>query len=387
MRDRTPTGASPRVAISLASLVPGTIGGSERYARQLLQALAAHPEAARVTVLVPPAARAAYGRIGDGALRVRGLRYGVAADGLPRALGLCAGLALSRPLARAVGPADVIHHPLTVPLLRPAAPAVITLHDVAHHEVPQLFGAAERAFRRIAYDAAARRAAAVVTPSTHSRDTIVAQLGVAPERVAVIPYGVEPDEFGPDDPGDDDRRRAPFDLPPRYVLYPANLWPHKNHQRLIQAWARLADRELALVLTGRVDQRLEPLLAEARRLGVGDRVRHLGHVDAGALPALYRGARAVVFPSLFEGFGFPVLEAMACGVPVAAAERASLPELCAGAAVLFDPEDVDAIAAATERAVEDGRLRAAGLRRAAELTWSAVADRHVELYRSVASRP
>src|SRR6185436_10139399 len=104
--------------------------------------------------------------------------------------------------------------------------------------------------------------------------------GVAPERVAVIPYGVETDEFGPDDPGDDARRRAPFDLPARYVLYPANLWPHKNHQRLIQAWARLADRELALVLTGRIDPRLDPLLAEARRLGVGDRIRHLGHVDA-----------------------------------------------------------------------------------------------------------
>ena len=378
---------APRVAISLASLVPGAIGGSERYARQLLLALAADPDEARITVLVSPPARAVYGAIGGGALRVQHLRFGVAPGGLPRALGLCAGLALSRPLARPLGPLDVIHHALTVPLLRPPAPAVITLHDVAHHEVPQLFSRAERAFRRVAYDAAARSAAMVITPSAHSRDTIVARLGVAPERVAVIPYGVEQEEFSPEDPGDDQLRRARFELRARYVLYPANLWPHKNHERLIQAWARLADRELALVLTGRVDPRLGPLLDEARRLGVGDRVRHLGHVEAGSLPALYRGARAVVVPSLFEGFGFPVLEAMACGVPVAAADRASLPELCAGAAVLFDPEDVDAIAAAIERVVDDGQLREAGLRRAAELTWAAVARRHVEIYRSVASRP
>jgi glycosyltransferase involved in cell wall biosynthesis len=355
-----------RVGVSLASLAPGAMGGSERYARQLLIALAGEP-GVEVTALVPPAARATYAG--------RPLRFGVPRDGIARGLGLSAGLLLGRAFGRSLA-LDVIHHPLTVPVVRPSAPAVITLHDIAHHEVPEFFPAAERAFRRFAYDAPARRAAAVVTPSEYSRASIVERLGVSSERIAVIPYGVERDEFHPD--GEIATRERP------YVLYPANLWPHKNHARLIAAWSRLADRDLELVLTGRVDQRA------LQRLGVGGRVRHLGHVDAARLPALYRGARALVFPSLFEGFGFPVLEAMACGTPVASSPRAALAELCAGAALMFDPTDVDAIAAAIERVVGDEQLRAtlrsAGLRRAEALSWQAVARRHAEVYRRVASR-
>ena len=200
--------------------------------------------------------------------------------------------------------------------------------------------------------------------------------------------GVDLSRFSPD-PGDRDADlRAAAGAPPRYVIYPANLWPHKNHGRLLDAFARLADREVALVLTGQTYGRLGTLMRRAAELRVAERVRHLGHVPAETLPALYRGAQGMVFPSLYEGFGSPPLEAMACGCPVASSPAASLREVCGDAALTLDPTDPDAMASAIDRLLSDDslrrRLRAAGLAHAPRWTWARAADRHVELYRRLA---
>jgi glycosyltransferase involved in cell wall biosynthesis len=155
------------------------------------------------------------------------------------------------------------------------------------------------------------------------------------------------------------------------------MWPHKNHERLLAAFARVPDSDLRLVLTGQTYGR-------ERLLAGHERVLHLGHVAHGDMPALYRGALAVVFPSLFEGFGLPPLEAMACGTPVAASDRGAVAEVCGDAALAFEPEDVEEIAAAIEHVTQDeqlrARLRAAGIARAAGFTWERTAAAHLRAY-------
>jgi glycosyltransferase involved in cell wall biosynthesis len=279
---------------------------------------------------------------------------------------------------------DLVHYPVTVPIPRVRAPSVVTLFDVQHLVQPGFFPRSERLYRKLAYDRAARRADAVVCVSEHGRETAIERLGLDPARVEGISMGVDLTQFSPE-PGERDDELRPA---ARYVMYPANLWPHKNHERLLEALARVSDRELSLVLTGQAYGRLDALMARAAELGVGDRVRHLGHVPFEALPALYRGAEAMVFPSLYEGFGSPPLEAMACGCPVASSPAASLREVCGDAALMFDPHDPDAIASAIDRLLSDASLRqglrVAGLAHAPQWTWSRAADRHVALYRRLA---
>lgn len=171
----------------------------------------------------------------------------------------------------------------------------------------------------------------------------------------------------------------------RLAGYPANLRPHKNHARLIEALAASADGELCLLLTGGVYGRLGELSAAAERAGVAGRVRHLGYVAGELLPALYRRAVAMVFPSLYEGFGAPALEAMACGCPTAVAHASALPEACGSATLYFDPTSAESIAEAIDRLGAGGalldRLGEAGVRHAAGFTWSASARRHTAVYR------
>src|SRR2546428_849011 len=161
--------------------------------------------------------------------------------------------------------------------------------------MPSFFSRSERAYRRVAYDRAARRATLVVTPSEFSRGRIVDALGVPPEHVVAIPHGLDHERFRPDGPRADD-------MPQPFLYYPANLWPHKNHERLLEAFERV-ETNAHLVLSG----------AEyGRRLSLPDRVSHIGYVQPDRLPALYRAAAGVVYPSLYEGAGVPPLEAMAC---------------------------------------------------------------------------
>ena len=274
---------------------------------------------------------------------------------------------------------DVVHYPLTVPVPRFDGPTVVTLHDLQHLELPQFFSRAERLYRRVTYDRAAQRASVVVTPSEHARSMAVERLGLDPDRVVVAPHGVDHGRFFPAE-----AERG------RFLLYPANLWPHKNHERLLEAFAR-ADSDLDLVLTGNDFGRRDELLAQAARLGVGERVRHVGFVQHDELPALMRSARAMIFPSLFEGFGQPPLEAMACGCAVASSVRGALGEVCAGSVQELDPLDVGSIATAIEALASDdalvAELRARGPERAAGFTWTRSAELHLQAYeRAVRSR-
>ena len=372
------------VGFALLTLFPGRVGGSEANVRGLLGEFAAGHGPEQVTVLANRHVAAAYGPKGPVRLhQVRSYRPGDSR--LTRSLAMASALALPRLAARDV-PAglDVVHYPVTVPIPRTRAPSVVTLLDVQHHDMPAFFGRAEAAFRRRAYDGAARRATVVVTISNFSRDRIVEALGIEPDRVEVVPLGIDHSRFAPEG------EATPLDLPRRFLLYPANLWPHKNHDRLLEGLALTAD--VQLVLSGQAYGRLDALMAKARGLGVSQRVRHLGHVPHDALPSLYRAATGLVFPSLYEGFGAPPLEAMASGTPVAVAAVAALPEVAGDAAVTFDPRSPRAIADAMEQLWTADELRATlrskGLERARTFSWRAAAERHRAIYeRAAATSP
>ena len=374
------------VAFSLLTLDPGRVGGSETYARGLLKAFAGGVGPERVTVLAGPRAAKTLQHLAGGSVTVRevaGLPFG---GGRARRLALLVG-GMARapaPARSAVEAADVLHLPLTVPIPRTTGGSVLTLFDVLHHDVPELFPKAERVFRRAAYDGAARRVTRVVTVSEHSRRRITGVLGMDAARIVAIHPGLDHVRFAPGPAAGDAALLAALALPdPPWLLYPAALWPHKNHGALLDALGR-SPAQLSLVLTGTTFGRVQTLRATAARAGVEDRVHHLGFVPASAMPALYRAATAVVFPSLAEGFGQPPLEAMACGCPVAASDAGAVAEACGGAALQFPARDAGAIAAAIARVALDGplrtELRAAGLEWARGFTWRRSAERHAEVY-------
>jgi glycosyltransferase involved in cell wall biosynthesis len=351
-----------RVAIGLLTLVPGISGGSETYARELTRALSRVGEneyEALVSTLAPES--------GGGLPTVvaRGYRASRGTAGRLWAMGAAA----LRPgtLGRHLASFDAVHYPLTVPVPRTSAPTVLTLLDVQHLDLPQLFGRGERAFRRLAYDRAARQAEHVIVISEWVRERVIERLGLGPERVHAIHLGVDLERFRPDP----SIAREPF------LLYPARPWPHKNHVRLFEAFTVLRARRpgLRLVLTGTGhDPASLPPGVEAR----GD-VPLDGRID------LYRRAALVTFPSLYEGFGLPPVEAMACGCPVAASNAGSLPEVCGDAARLFDPRSVEDIVAAVEDVLDAPEAWAKrGPTRAATFTWDATARAHDAVYAELA---
>jgi glycosyltransferase involved in cell wall biosynthesis len=378
--------------MSLLTLFPGRVGGSEANVQGLLGEFAAGNGPERVTVLANRPVMEAYGgRFAAPVALHRVTSYRQGEGSLTRLAAMTAAAFAPGRIAREVPTGiDLLHHPVTVPIPRlSGVPTVTTVYDLQHRELPTLFSRTERGYRRWAYEGAARRADLVLTTSEYSRGRLIEIAGVAPGKVISVPMGIDHERFRQtDDEADQDVRRQ-LSLPERYVVYPANLWPHKNHDRLVDALGHVGDRELHMVLTGQEYGRRKALIERARHAGVADRVHHLGYVPGDAVPALYRAAAAMVFPSLYEGFGSPPLEAMACGLPVASATSGSLAEMVGDAALTFDPTSVDEIAAAIERVVEDDglrqRLRGEGLSRAAEFTWSKAAQRHVELYARTAA--
>jgi glycosyltransferase involved in cell wall biosynthesis len=253
---------------------------------------------------------------------------------------------------------------------------VVVVHDVAPLREPEWYSDLYVRWQRTALPRIARRARLVITPSAFSRDEVLELLGVAPERLRVVAGGVD-SRFRPG--ADAATARETHGLTQRpYVLTVASLTARKNLAVLDVAAQRLAARGVDLVAAGG-DR------PQFRGDGAVVGVRALGHVDDTLLPGLYAGAAAFVLPSLYEGFGLTALEALAAGVPVVAAARGALPEVCGDAAQLVDPTDPEAIADALERALDDPEpWRAAGPARAAPLTWAATARHMDQLLRELA---
>jgi glycosyltransferase involved in cell wall biosynthesis len=346
------------------NLVRGGMGGSETYARALTRELAARPGLDVVASVPRSAAGFSAGVTEEVVTHVAG-----GGSSARRVLTQLQASFLAPGLRAHLATADVVHYPLTVAAPPPprGTPYVVTLHDVQHHDLRELFGRAELAYRAVAYDRPARRADAVITISEFSKRQIVRHLGVPAERVHVVPLGVEAEAFTPSSAE-----------PEPFVLYPAREWPHKNHATLLEAMhlVRRTRPELRLVLTGGTLEALGDLPSWVERRGL---------VSREELLRLYRHAACLAFPSRYEGFGLPPLEAMASGCPVAAARAGSLPEVCGDAAVLFDPDDPADVARAIDEAVERrADLAGRGLARARGHTWSACAAGTERVYRQVA---
>jgi len=237
-------------------------------------------------------------------------------------------------------------------------PTVVTIHDVVHLRFPRLYPAAQGLYYRSLIRIHAARAAAVVTDSAFSRDEIVACTGMDPRRLHVVPLALAA-SFRRPDGGPTPSRLARYGLPPRYVLYPGGGEPRKNLKRLLGGYAvfrRAMPHAPALVLTG-PRERYASLSGDLERLGLGASVYLSGRVDAEDLPHIYAGATCVVYPSLYEGFGLPLLEAMSAEVPITCSNRSSLPEVGGEAACYFDPESEEAIADGLVRVTSDSALR------------------------------
>lgn len=285
--------------------------------------------------------------------------------------------------------ADVAHAQYLIPPVAPC-PTVVTVHDVSFLAHPEWFpGRALRVMRRL-IPLSARRATRVVTGSRHAAGEIARLCGVRPERITVIPYAAD-ERFRPQDP--DTCRvqvKQRYGLEGPYLLAVGLLQPRKNLPRLLEAFARVAAGEpgLTLAVVGRVGWGAEAVQERIARPDLAGRVKLLGAAPDDVLPLLYGGALALCYPSLYEGFGLPPLEAMACGTPVVVAGTTSLPEVVGDAGVRVDPCDVASIAEGIRRVVEDEALREElsrrGLQRAAAFSWTQCARRHLALYRELA---
>ena len=289
---------------------------------------------------------------------------------------------------------DVFHgmDHVGIPLVGRSGKYVVTVHDVIPLILPETFTPRHRLVVRLALARVRRKADLVVVPSHAVKRDVVRRVGLPEARVVVTPEGCEP-RFRPVRSETALRDvAARYGLPPRYVLAVGTLEPRKNLTTLLQVFARLrreggVDPELHLVLAGARGWLDEPIFRTVRSLGLEDAVRFPGFIDDDDLPAVYSRAALFAFPSLYEGFGLPLLEAMACGVPVVTSNISSMPEVAGDAAVLVDPRDADGLAAAIARVLRDEalreRLRAAGIARAREFSWEATARRTLDAYASL----
>lgn len=359
-----------KVGINLLWMVPGRVGGSETYLARLLSGLAersseldytlfalpqfgdAHPELAATF-------KTAYAPVTGQwkSFRVAGENSWLAAQCRIRNI-------------------DLVHHAGgTVPVVRTARP-VLTIHDLQYLYYPEYFTRTKLAYLKSMVPRSAENARLVLTPSEFTRRTVIERLNIDPSIVLVVPHGISPREGREPTREIHDR----YDLRERFFLYPAITYPHKNHLVLLEAFARLlkVHPDAALVLTGAKGSMEVRVSAEVRELGIEGHVRRLGYLPSRDLDALYHDAVALTFPSRFEGFGAPVLEAMSRGCPVLAADATALPEVVGDAGMLVSPDNPDEWFHAMRDLWEDEDLRVrlgkAGTERAREFSWERSAD-------------
>jgi glycosyltransferase involved in cell wall biosynthesis len=383
-------GTLASVGVNLLWCVPGVVGGSEQYVTRQLVALSEHGEAGRrVVVFVPDGFASAHpelnGRVtmveAPTSGRSRALRVVAESTWLPRALRQCA--------------VDVVHHGGgTIPLVGSGVASVVTVHDLQYCTSPETFNAVKLAYLRRSVPRAVRRAAVVVTPSEFVRSTV---LDLVPQRdpasVIVVDHPVPASSVAPTAP---EVLAKKWSLRQPVIVYPAITYRHKNHAVLVDAMATLTARnvDVRLVLLGGVGPVEREVMAAVHREGLGDRVVRTGRVSDGDRDGLIAMASALVFPSRYEGFGAPVVEAMHLGCPVLAGDATALREVVGDAGWLIDPDSPGAWAEAIERVITDTAARQAlvdaGRQRAARFDGRSTAvqlDHAYALATRTAARP
>ena len=275
-------------------------------------------------------------------------------------------------LLRRLRPA-LAHFQHALPLSCPC-PAVVTIHDLSFERDPKLMGIRDRFVFRTAVPRSARRADRVLAVSERTKRDLIELYDISPQKIVVTPNGVDP-AFSPDGP-------TPNGTP--YALVVGTLQRRKDPEAAIEALALLGGGDLRLIFAGPDKGGRAEAEGAAEREGLTQRVEFHGHVPLDDLAALYRGASCLVFPSRYEGFGLPLLEAMATGTPVVATTAGAMPEVAGDAAILVEDRNPAALAGGIERALADReRLVAAGLERARAFTWAETARRTLEVYRSL----
>lgn len=345
-RDARRLSGSAGVRVLLNGLQGGNRSGTGRHAYELARRLAGEHEGLEVHVAWPEGVPLETGNeafihripCDSPGARLRFDQFGIHA------------------LARQIN-ASLIHYPANVGALRGSTPSVLTVHDLSFFREPAWFRWERALYYRQASRRSIRRAARIIAVSKATALDLEAILHVPGERISIIPNGCDP-VFRPDPSGEEEALRTKMGLPKRFVLFVGTVEPRKNIPRLIEAFDRIAaDIPQDLVIAGRDGWKTAPVYAALAAMQHRDRVHRVDFVPPGDLPALMRLPDAFLFPSLYEGFGLPPIEAMASGTPVLVGNTSSLPEVAGDAAVFVDPLDTASIAAGIVRVSTDDALR------------------------------
>jgi len=366
-----------------AHSVGAQLAGNESYAVNLIEALAEIDQTNRYTLYVTK--QSAIDRFAN-----RWPNFKVRQT-LPHTPLVRIPLTLSAELRR--HPVDVLHVQFTAPPFAPC-PIVTTIHDLSFEHLPETFKRRSRAQLRLTVRRTARKAALILTLSEFSRRDIIETYAVDPERVIVTPAAA-PTHFKPvADDREVQKIRERYGIGANYLLSLGSIQPRKNLTRLIDAYSALratrpGDELPQLVIAGKRGWLDDEVFRAAQQDGRNEFIKFIGYVPDQDLPALYSGAMCFVYPSYFEGFGLPVLEAMQCGAPVIAGNQTSLPEVAGDAALLFDPFDTKALGEAIARVIDRpdyrAELRGKGLKRAANFSWIATARLTLKAYERAAA--
>ncbi len=381
-----------RVAINLVEFNPGKMGGIETYVFNLLKRLLSDEGSNSFTVICSESNADYFSWIHHPVnLKVIGNRRKSFERLFRSLLRKTTGMNLLAMGIDRMG-MDVVHNPLTN--IRPMSlttPSVLTFHDMQHEYYPEMFSRRELLRRKMKYGKGAQCATRIIAISRHAKRCLMERFSIDPEKIDVVYQGCGP-EYRP--LGGDPRLdaiREKYNLSRPVLYYPAALWPHKNHKNLLAALDILRERHRfdgRLVLTGIAMPGSAEVLAEIARLRLDDMVRVLGHVPAEELPYLYNLARVMVFPSLFEGFGIPLVEAMACGCPVVCSGSASIPEVAGDAGLICDPLSPGDMAEKIRSVWTNGEvltgMREKGILRARTFTWHETARKTLGVYRRAA---
>lgn len=369
-----------------ATAIPANRAGAGIYIFSLVKALAAVDRDNEYRVFVKPEHEAELGVLGSNFKTMS-----VPALSAPRRL---AWEQTALPQAVRRFKADVLHSPhYTTPLaLGGGCRRVVTFHDMTYLLMPELHSRFHRRFFPPMMWAAARQADRLIAVSESTRQDVLRLLGPDPSKVVTVLEAAGP-VFRPVAPAEVLDVCTRYGLPPgRFLLYVGVLEPRKNVPMLLHAFAKIAVQfpEVPLVIAGKKGWMYDAIFAELTALGLADRVVFTGYVPEEDLPRLYGGARAFVYPSLYEGFGLPVLEAMQCGAPVITTDISSMPEVAGKAALLVKPDDINGLAEALARVLSDDALAAdlkqRGLARAAEFSWESAARETRAVYQELGPR-